>query len=60
MTLAADSATGWIERMPAAAGHWSREDVLRMRAFNADLIADRALTATVLPVGDGVAVAVRR
>ncbi len=43
-----------------AAGHWSEEDVLRMRAFNADLIADPALTATVLPVGDGVAVAVRR
>jgi predicted O-methyltransferase YrrM len=43
-----------------AAGHWSREDVLRMRAFNADLIADQAGTATVLPVGDGVAVAVRR
>jgi predicted O-methyltransferase YrrM len=43
-----------------AAGHWSEEDVLRMRAFNADLIADSALTATVLPVGDGVAVAVRR
>jgi predicted O-methyltransferase YrrM len=40
--------------------HWSDEDVLRMRAFNADLIADRALTATVLTVGDGVAVAVRR
>jgi predicted O-methyltransferase YrrM len=43
-----------------AAGHWSEEDVLRMRAFNADLIADQGLTATVLPVGDGVAVAVRR
>ena len=43
-----------------AAGHWSEEDVLRMRAFNADLIADPGLTATVLPVGDGVAVAVRR
>jgi predicted O-methyltransferase YrrM len=41
-------------------GHWSDEDVLRMRAFNADLIADQALTATVLSVGDGVAVAVRR
>jgi predicted O-methyltransferase YrrM len=41
-------------------GHWSDEDVLRMRAFNADLIAGQGLTATVLPVGDGVAVAVRR
>jgi predicted O-methyltransferase YrrM len=41
-------------------GHWSDEDVLRMRAFNADLVADPGLTATVLSVGDGVAVAVRR
>jgi predicted O-methyltransferase YrrM len=40
--------------------HWSEEDVLRMRAFNADLIADHGLTATVLSVGDGVSVAVRR
>ena len=31
-----------------------------MRAFNADLLADQGLTATVLSVGDGVAVAVRR
>lgn len=43
-----------------AAGPWSEEDVLTMRAFNADLIADQGLTATVLSVGDGVAVAVRR
>jgi predicted O-methyltransferase YrrM len=42
------------------ASHWSEEDVLRMRTFNADLIADRGLTATVLSVGDGVSVAVRR
>ena len=44
----------------SAAGHWSEEDVLRMRELNADLIADQGLAATVLPVGDGVAVAVRR
>jgi predicted O-methyltransferase YrrM len=40
--------------------HWSDEDVLRMRAFNADLVADSGLTATVLSVGDGAALAVRR
>jgi predicted O-methyltransferase YrrM len=40
--------------------HWSDEDVLTMRAFNADLVADGRVTATVLSVGDGVAVAVRR
>jgi predicted O-methyltransferase YrrM len=40
--------------------HWSDEDVLRMRAFNADLVANPSVIATVLPVGDGVAVAVRR
>lgn len=41
-------------------GHWSQDDVLTMRAFNADLVADESVTATVLSVGDGVAVAVRR
>ena len=41
-------------------GHWSDEDVLRMRAFNADLVANRGLVATLLSVGDGVSVAVRR
>ena len=40
--------------------HWSDEDVLTIRAFNADLVADRGLIATVLSVGDGVALAVRR
>jgi predicted O-methyltransferase YrrM len=40
--------------------HWSDEDVLRMRAFNADLVANSGLTATVLTVGDGVALAARR
>jgi predicted O-methyltransferase YrrM len=48
--------------VPAGRGvsHWSDEDVLRMRAFNADLVADRGLLATVLTIGDGVALAVRR
>jgi predicted O-methyltransferase YrrM len=48
--------------VPAGRGisHWSDEDVLRMRAFNADLVADRGLIATVLSIGDGVALAVRR
>jgi predicted O-methyltransferase YrrM len=40
--------------------HWSEEDVLTMRAFNADLVRDERLLATVLPVGDGVALAVLR
>ena len=48
--------------VPAGKGlsHWSDEDVLRMRAFNADLVRDERLLATVLPVGDGVALAVLR
>ena len=48
--------------VPSGTGftHWSEEDVLRMRAFNADLVRDELLLATVLPVGDGVALAVRR
>jgi caffeoyl-CoA O-methyltransferase len=40
--------------------HWSDEEVLRMRAFNADLVANDGLAATVLSVGDGVALAIRR
>ena len=39
--------------------HWSDEDVLTVRAFNADLLADHRVRATVLTVGDGVSVAVR-
>lgn len=41
-------------------GNWTDEHVERMRAFNAGLMSDLRLDATVLPVGDGVAVAVRR
>jgi predicted O-methyltransferase YrrM len=39
--------------------HWSDEDVLTVRAFNADLVADHRVSAAVLTVGDGVSVAVR-
>jgi caffeoyl-CoA O-methyltransferase len=46
-----------------ATGHgdryWTVEHVARMRAFNHRLVSDPRLAATVLPVGDGVAVAVR-
>jgi caffeoyl-CoA O-methyltransferase len=42
------------------AGYWTDEHVERMREFNRRLVSDPRLTATVLPVGDGVAVAVRR
>ncbi len=41
-------------------GHWTDAHVARMREFNLRLTTDPALEATVLPVGDGVAVAVRR
>jgi predicted O-methyltransferase YrrM len=41
--------------------NWSQEYVDRMHAFNARLLADERLSAaTVLPVGDGVALAARR
>jgi predicted O-methyltransferase YrrM len=40
-------------------GHWSDDDVRTMRAFNADLVGSPSLTAVILPVGDGVAVAVK-
>ena len=42
------------------AGPWSAEHIAAMRAFNERLMADPALEATVLPVGDGLALAVRR
>jgi caffeoyl-CoA O-methyltransferase len=41
-------------------GHWSEAHVARMREFNHMLTTNPDLVATVLPVGDGVAVAVRR
>jgi predicted O-methyltransferase YrrM len=44
----------------AADGDWSDEHIERMREFNSRLVSDPRLDATVLPVGDGVAVAVVR
>ena len=41
-------------------GHWTDEQVARMREVNHRLTTDPKLESTVLPVGDGVAVAVRR
>lgn len=41
-------------------GHWTDEQVARMREVNHRLTTDPKLDGTVLPVGDGVAVAVRR
>jgi caffeoyl-CoA O-methyltransferase len=38
---------------------WSQEMVDRARAFNERLLSDAGLAATVLPVGDGVALAVK-
>jgi predicted O-methyltransferase YrrM len=41
-------------------GHWRQESIDAMRAFNARLLDDPALRTAVLPVGDGVTVAVKR
>lgn len=41
-------------------GFWTDEQIARMREFNHRFTTDPVLEATVLPVGDGVAVAVRR
>jgi predicted O-methyltransferase YrrM len=41
-------------------GPWSAESVAAARAFNERLLAHPELDATLLPVGDGVAVAVKR
>jgi predicted O-methyltransferase YrrM len=48
----------------AAAGrsrsHWSEQNIAGMRAFNERLVSRDDLDATVIPVGDGVAIAVTR
>jgi caffeoyl-CoA O-methyltransferase len=40
--------------------YWTETHIAAMREFNQRLTSDAGLDATVLPVGDGVAVAVRR
>jgi predicted O-methyltransferase YrrM len=44
----------------ASDGHWSAESIAAARAFNERLLSHPDLTGTVTPVGDGVALAVRR
>jgi predicted O-methyltransferase YrrM len=41
-------------------GHWSDEQVATARAFNERLLGHPELVATITPVGDGIALAVRR
>jgi caffeoyl-CoA O-methyltransferase len=41
-------------------GHWSDEQVRTARAFNERLLGHPKLVATIAPVGDGIALAVRR
>jgi caffeoyl-CoA O-methyltransferase len=41
-------------------GHWTDEQVRLARAFNQRLLSHPQLTGTVTPVGDGIALAVRR
>ena len=41
-----------------AMAHWSQQAVERMRAFNERVLGDARLTAALLPVGDGLLVAV--
>ncbi len=43
-----------------AAGPWTEAHVVAMRAFNERLMSHPDLIATITPVGDGVALAVRR
>jgi caffeoyl-CoA O-methyltransferase len=40
--------------------HWSEQNIADMRGFNERLVSRTDLDATVLPVGDGVAIAVTR
>jgi predicted O-methyltransferase YrrM len=41
-------------------GRWSNEQIVAARAFNRRLLTDEDLVATIVPVGDGVLVAVKR
>lgn len=41
-------------------GHWSDEQIATARAFNARLLDHLELDATITPVGDGIALAVKR
>jgi len=41
-------------------GHWSEAQIATARAFNERLLAHPQLVATITPVGDGIALAVRR
>jgi caffeoyl-CoA O-methyltransferase len=43
-----------------AAGHWTADAIATMRGFNAGLLQRDDLVTALLPVGDGVLVAVRR
>ena len=43
-----------------SAGHWTQEAVDEMRAFNARVLGDPDLSAALLPVGDGLLIAVVR
>jgi caffeoyl-CoA O-methyltransferase len=41
-------------------GPWTEEQITAMRAFNQRLATDASLEASVVPIGDGLALAVRR
>lgn len=43
-----------------ASGQWTEEQITAMRAFNERLVNDPSLEASVVPLGDGLALAVRR
>lgn len=44
----------------AGDGGWTEDQIATARAFNTRLLGDERLTGTLLPVGDGVLIAVRR
>jgi predicted O-methyltransferase YrrM len=41
-------------------GHWTDDQIAGARAFNERLLAHEQLTGTLLPVGDGVLIAIKR
>ena len=52
--------SGEVAGQPGAPGRWSAENLESARALNAELVGGERWLGCVLPVGDGIGVAVRR
>ena len=60
MLVADNTLMGGTVAAGVSDGYWKAEQIASMRAFNARLLEDAGLRTALLPVGDGVTVAVKR